>query len=90
MYGVATTVSTAVPNRATRDICIRSCVKSPLKKGVSGGRRLHTIGGVEKEIFIMLNVRNAPFTYNDAIFSGILRPRCKKRQKSSHGLSVGA
>ena len=25
------TVSTIVPNRATRDICIRSCVNAPLK-----------------------------------------------------------
>ena len=30
----------------------------------------------------MLNVRNAPFTYNDAIFSGILRPRCKNDKKA--------
>ena len=32
MYGEATTVSTIVPNRATRDKCIGSCAKAPLKK----------------------------------------------------------
>ena len=31
-YGEATMVSTIVPNRATRDIRIRSCVNAPLKK----------------------------------------------------------
>ena len=29
---VAPTVYSNVPNRATRDICIRSCAKAPLKK----------------------------------------------------------
>ena len=31
MWRVADTVSSIVPNRATRDICIRRCAKSPLK-----------------------------------------------------------
>ena len=29
---VAPTVYSNAPNRATRDICIRSCAKAPLKK----------------------------------------------------------